>query len=142
MASSSTIEGVFEQVHSAGKTFPETVGALMELGVTRYHVDFVSSSVTTYKPKTGGGSYEVHRIPIPLSNGRLDSSWDGAGIVNAIRLIQQRVEIKTYAEFTERCVNAGVAGYQACLTGKRVVYYGHNGDMHVEWFPGAEPGTK
>jgi len=34
---------------------------------------------------------------------------------------------------------AGVQGCFAFLRGKRVTYFGRQGDQHTEWFPGAEP---
>jgi hypothetical protein len=30
-----------------------------------------------------------------------------------------------------------VQGYFAFLSGKRVTYFGRQGDQHTEWFPGA-----
>ncbi|KAK5202905.1 hypothetical protein LTR41_011351 [Exophiala xenobiotica] len=70
----------------------------------------------------------------------LPRRWDGVGVVEAIKLIQRGES--TYAEFSQLCVDAGVTGYLAYLTGKRVVYYGSQGEMHVEWFAGAGPTGK
>jgi uncharacterized protein YbcV (DUF1398 family) len=44
-----------------------------------------------------------------------------------------------YREFTRRAMEAGVQGYCAFLRGKRVTYFGRQGDQHTEWFPGAGP---
>ena len=44
-----------------------------------------------------------------------------------------------YRDFTQRAMEAGVQGYFAFLRGKRVTYFGRQGDQHVEWFPGAAP---
>jgi hypothetical protein len=43
-----------------------------------------------------------------------------------------------FREFTRRAMAGGVAGYIAFLRGKRVMYWGRNGEQHVEWFPGAK----
>ena len=40
-----------------------------------------------------------------------------------------------YREFTRRAMAGGVQGYIAYLRGKRVMYWGRNGEQHVEWFP-------
>jgi uncharacterized protein YbcV (DUF1398 family) len=44
-----------------------------------------------------------------------------------------------FREFTRRAMAGGVQGYIAFLRGKRVMYWGRNGEQHVEWFPGAKP---
>ena len=43
-----------------------------------------------------------------------------------------------YRDFTRRAMEAGVQGYFAFLRGKRVTYFGRQGDQHTEWFPGAQ----
>jgi uncharacterized protein YbcV (DUF1398 family) len=48
----------------------------------------------------------------------------------------QRDEIR-YPEFVKRAKAAGVEAYWAFLTGKRVVYLGRKGEVHVEEFPKA-----
>ena len=46
-----------------------------------------------------------------------------------------------FPRFSARAMEAGVQAYYAFLRGKRVTYFGRNGDHHVEWFPGAQPDT-
>lgn len=147
MAAVTPIQKVFAQVHSPrGMAFPQVVAALVALGVTRYHIDYVASTATTYKPASTGSStsaaneaemeveVESLKIPSPAVSANM---WNQAGLANAIRRVQNRET--TYGEFAQQCVDAGVVGYLAFLTGKRVLYYGSRGDMHVEWFPGAGP---
>jgi hypothetical protein len=43
------------------------------------------------------------------------------------------------ASFRECGMEAGVQGYFAFLRGKRVTYFGRQGDPHTEWFPGGAP---
>jgi uncharacterized protein YbcV (DUF1398 family) len=38
-----------------------------------------------------------------------------------------------------RAAAAGVVAYWAFLTGKKVMYFGRDGESHTEWFPGAAP---
>jgi hypothetical protein len=40
-----------------------------------------------------------------------------------------------YPEFLKRAAASGVAAYCAFLTGKRVVYWGRKGEIHIEEFP-------
>ncbi|KIW92446.1 uncharacterized protein Z519_06293 [Cladophialophora bantiana CBS 173.52] len=149
------IQQVFAQVHSpTSLTFPETIALLLNLGVTRYHVDYISRTTTTYTPRpasksaadstspsaatsTGQTPIATEQMAMPAPAVNPDTSWDAAALARAIRRVQGRQTV--YAEFVRECVDAGVAGYIACLVGKRVLYYGLNGDVHVEWFPGAEP---
>ncbi|EXJ70134.1 uncharacterized protein A1O5_07207 [Cladophialophora psammophila CBS 110553] len=150
-----TIQRVFAQVHSpTSLTFPETVASLLKLGVTRYHVDYIARTTTTYMPRPASNSASdstspstatstdqtpiaTEQIAMPAPAVNADTAWDAAGLARAIRRVQGRETV--YAEFARECVDAGVAGYIACLAGKRVLYYGLNGDVHIEWFPGAEP---
>ncbi|KIW29447.1 uncharacterized protein PV07_05261 [Cladophialophora immunda] len=147
MSTLTPIQGVFAKVHSAsGLTFPETVASLLKLGVTRYHVDYVARTTTTYTPRSTPTSaddnaptttIETEHVAIPAPAVTPGTAWDQAGLARAIRRVQARETV--YAEFARECVDAGVAGYLAFLAGKRVLYYGLDGDVHVEWFPGARP---
>ena len=58
------------------------------------------------------------------------SSYD---IVAAIRGAQ--ADTIRYPEFMKRATAAGVVAYWAFLTGKKVVYFGRRGEMHIEEFP-------
>ncbi|KIW79745.1 hypothetical protein Z517_06359 [Fonsecaea pedrosoi CBS 271.37] len=158
------VQRVFAQVHSSsGLRFPETVAALLALGVTRYHVDYVAGTTTTYAPtsaakRTTGSSQlentiahetEVIATPTPLHTttpsvtpftpSMVFSAWNAPALTLAIARIQANKT--TYAEFSRECIAAGVAGYMAFLAGKRVLYYGCDGDVHVEWFPGVGAAT-
>jgi uncharacterized protein YbcV (DUF1398 family) len=50
----------------------------------------------------------------------------------------QRGEIK-YPQFVKQTAKAGCIGYFVQITGKHVQYFGRNGEVHTEWFPGAKP---
>jgi uncharacterized protein YbcV (DUF1398 family) len=41
-----------------------------------------------------------------------------------------------YPEFVRRSRAAGVIGYWAFLTGRKVIYFGRQGEQHIENFPG------
>ncbi|OCT52484.1 hypothetical protein CLCR_10933 [Cladophialophora carrionii] len=144
---------IFAQVHSPrGLRFPETVASLLALGVTRYHVDYTSSLITTYSASNATSQskpVKTEQITFagPTYNLDIDAdadananvAWDPTGVKTAIKRIQTG-ESSTYTDFSREIIAAGVVGYFAFLDGKRVVYYGPEGDVHVEWFPGAGPG--
>lgn len=141
-----TIQEVFNRVHSpSGLPFPETVKALRELNVTRYFVDFAACTITCYisSPAAAGperGQVEVIRTPSFADHKGFPGEWpiwDGSGVVAAIRFAQRGEG--NYHEFAALMIKAGVVGYHAFLTGQRVLYFGSEGDFHVEWFPGAGP---
>jgi len=112
-------------------TFPEVVMKLMQAGVERYHADLVRSERTHYMP---GGETDVrsgHAVKtVPAKE------FSAAGVDAAVRAIQARAI--QYREFCERIVQAGCVGYMVSLAGRRAVYYGRTGEMHVEMFPGAK----
>ncbi len=116
-------------------SFPEIVGNLVSNGVEYYHVDFATCSFTFY-----GASGEAVVAPLPLSNLRpIAETFNGVELKAAIIDSQQHGQ--KFPVFCERATRAGVHGYFAFLKGKRVTYLGRQGDHHVEWFPGAQPGA-
>lgn len=113
--------------------FPEIVGKLISNGVEYYHVDYATSSFTFY---SASGAAVV--APITIENLPLIAEdFDVAALKAAILDSQQYGQ--KFREFCGRAVRAGVHGYIAYLRGKRVIYFGRQGDQHTEWFPGAKP---
>ena len=113
-------------------SFAELVGKLLAAGVERYHADLTRHEKTYYWPD--GPSERVANAP---AAGVAATAFSAAGIAEAVRGAQSGA-VK-YTEFCERALRAGCVGYHAHLAGKRVVYYGRDGDSHTEWFPGAKP---
>ncbi len=132
----SSIHSTWARVHSdKGLPFPETVSALLVLGVSRYHIDYTTNTATSYLLQG------VDAVNIPANTAK-PGPWDRSKLISAIRYAQSAPPDYTYAEFERRCIEAGVVEYHAYLEGKRVVYLGEMGDFHVEWFPGAGPGAE
>ena len=109
-------------------TFPEVVAKLMAVGIERYHADLLRSDKIYYLPD--GSS---HRIPAHVIDETAAISFDASGVDAAVRTIQSG-QIK-YIEFCERILRAGCVGYIVSLAGRRAVYYGRTGEVHIEHFP-------
>jgi len=109
-------------------TFPQVVHGLLEVGVESYFVDFASKQKTHY---LADGT--MHTVAMILDPGPIAADFDNAGLVAAIRGAQ--ADTVRYPEFVSRSTAAGVIGYWAFLTGKRVIYFGRKGEQHIEEFP-------
>ncbi len=109
-------------------TFPQVVQALLAAGVESYQVDFAAAQKTHY---LADGT--TLTVPMILEPGPIASEFDGGALVAAIRGAQ--TDTMRYPEFVKRSTAAGVIGYWAFLTGKRVVYFGRKGEQHIEEFP-------
>jgi uncharacterized protein YbcV (DUF1398 family) len=113
-------------------TFPQVVKGLLEVGVESYLVDFAAKQKTHYL--TDG---TTHTVPMILHPGPIASEFDSAALVAAIRGAQ--ADTVRYPEFVKRSTAAGIIGYWAFLTGKRVIYFGRKGEQHIEEFPKQQP---
>jgi uncharacterized protein YbcV (DUF1398 family) len=109
-------------------TFPQVVKGLLEAGVESYLVDFAAKQKTHYL--TDGTTLTV---PMILEPGPIAENFSGAGLVAAIRGAQ--ADTVRYPEFVKRSTVAGIIGYWAFLSGKRVIYFGRQGEQHIEEFP-------
>ena len=109
-------------------TFPRVVQGLLEVGVESYLVDFAVKQKTHY---LADGT--AHTVPMILDPGPIAAEFDNAGLVAAIRGAQ--ADTVRYPEFVKRSTSAGVIGYWAFLTGRRVIYFGRKGEQHIEEFP-------
>lgn len=110
-------------------TFPQVVQGLLAVGVESYLVDFAAKQKTHYL--TDGTTYTV---PMILEPGPIAAEFNDGNLVAAIRGAQ--ADTVRYPEFVRRSTAAGVIGYWAFLTGKRVIYFGRQGEQHIEEFPG------
>ena len=114
-------------------TFPQVVGKLLEIGVESYLVDFAAGRKTYYL----GRRRNVYRSDDSQARSGGGGVFRRPDLVAAIRGAQ--ADTVRYPEFVKRSTAAGVIGYWAFLTGKRVIYFGRKGESHVEYFPGAKP---
>jgi uncharacterized protein YbcV (DUF1398 family) len=114
-------------------SFPEAVGQLLTAGVEYYHVDYVGQRKTFYSADGGMVVTPINYEGLPLVAVEFDTAAVRANILDSQRNNQP------YRSFTRRAMEAGVQGYFAFLRGKRVTYFGLQGDQHTEWFPGTAP---
>lgn len=127
MMQTETIREVLHKSEAGNATFPEVVERLLEAGVESYFADYVSGLQTFYMP---GGETHVEKRTLPIVPVAAEFSKDG--VVAAIRGAQaDRVR---YPQFVKLTAGAGVAAYWVFLTGRRVVYFGRKGEMHIEEF--------
>jgi hypothetical protein len=137
---SAALEAIWHRVHSpTGFPFPLTIAALQKLHVTRYRVDYIACTVTAYITSPPSGASETSTLfstlPIP-SHVDLRSSpipWDARKLVAAVRKAQAGEG--NYVSFSNEAVEAGVTDYTVYITGRKVIYFGENGDSHTELFP-------
>jgi uncharacterized protein YbcV (DUF1398 family) len=113
----------------ANTPFPEIVGKLVGAGVSSYTADLVQLRKTYY----GKGSESADEpLPLTASPGIADA-FDEDGVAATVRAIQQR-QIG-YADFLRRIMTAGCARYEVFIDGRKTMYFGRNGDFHIEHFP-------
>ena len=106
----------------AGKLiFPEVVRRLLEAGVESYF--YLRDGQTHVEKMT------LPRMPIA-------EEFSSTELRAAIRGAQ--TDTVRYPEFVKRATAAGVIAYWSFLTGKKVVYFGRQGEFHVEEFPRAK----
>ena len=111
-------------------SFPAVVAALASAGIERYHADLQRAEKTYYLPDG-----DSHRVRCAAVTGAAAEVFSAARVETAIRAIQAgRID---YKRFCEGIHAAGCVGYHVSLAGRRAVYFGRTGEMHVEMFPGA-----
>jgi uncharacterized protein YbcV (DUF1398 family) len=110
------------------RTFPEVVGQLAEIGIERYHADYSRQEITYYLPD---GDSLVVASPHPSHPTPVEFS--ALSVEAAVRQSQQNEH--TYLDFIRKTMAAGCVGYFVQIIGRRVIYFGRNGNSHVEHFP-------
>jgi uncharacterized protein YbcV (DUF1398 family) len=117
-------------------SFPEVVSQLVAAGVEYYHVDYVTMRKAFYSAEGDTVVTPIHYEGLPPVAADFNETALRANISDSQSKRQK------YRDFTRRAMEAGTQGYFAFLRGKRVTYFGRQGDQHTEWFPGAAPAQK
>lgn len=111
-------------------TFPQVVGKLIEAGFEGYAVDFRRATATYYLPSGESVELTAHPDSTPVS-----PQFDETALQAAILEAQTLAPGYTYKGFCRKAKAAGCAGYFVSFLGRRAVYFGRTGDIHVERFP-------
>ncbi len=122
---------------AAGKIhFGEVVARLMAAGVERYHADYSRNETTYYWPdgSTCVVPMEHDVVSVEHEQAPIAMEFSAAGVEEAVRAAQRGAII--YPEFTRQVLAAGCVGYFVQISGKCVQYFGRQGEVHTEWFPG------
>jgi uncharacterized protein YbcV (DUF1398 family) len=109
-------------------TFPEIIHRLASSGVERYHADYSRQEITYYLP-----SGESLVVPIPHPPHEVSQEFSATAVEAAVRQSQRNEH--TYTDFIRKTMDAGCIGYFVQITGRRVIYFGRNGESHTEHFP-------
>lgn len=109
-------------------TFPEIIGRLAGQGVERYHADY-SRQETTYYLANG----ESLVVPVPHPEHETAVRFSAADVEAAVRQSQRNEH--TYLDFIRKTMAAGCVGYFVQIAGRQVLYFGRNGEAHIERFP-------
>jgi len=120
------IDGAYDDSLS----FPEAVRLLIEAGFEGYSIDYRSNTRTYYAPD---GSSLV--LDNPPHNDPVSAAFDKDGVAASIKWAQSGAPDYNYVAFNRRVTAHGCAGYLVSFLGRRVVYYGRTGELHVEHFP-------
>jgi uncharacterized protein YbcV (DUF1398 family) len=113
----------------ANTPFPDIVRRLAGAGVSSYTADLVQLRNTYY----GKGRESADEL-LPLTTGTgIAEAFDKDSVAASVRAIQQG-QIG-YAEFLRMIMAAGCARYEVFIGGRKVMYFGRDGDFHTEHFP-------
>jgi uncharacterized protein YbcV (DUF1398 family) len=123
-----SIHEVMLESHAGKLIFPEVVRRLLDAGVESYFCDLAARQETFYFP-----AGQVHTEKLTLPPATIAADFSQSGIVAAIRAAQS--DTIRYPEFFKQSAAAGVIAYWAFLTGKKVIYFGRQGESHTELFP-------
>ncbi len=114
--------------HTGSMTFPDIVSRLRDIGVERYHADYSRQEKTFY---FADGSSLV--VTIPWGSFPMAREFSVNDVEVAVRQSQRSEH--TYADFLRKTMAAGCVGYFVQISGRRAIYFGRNGETHVEMFP-------
>jgi uncharacterized protein YbcV (DUF1398 family) len=114
-------------------TFPEGVKMIAAAGFNGYLVDY-RSGTRTYHHSNGEVFTFQGDVYTPVD------AFDADIVRTAIKEAQMLVPGYTYQSFCHKVTErGGAAGYLVSIVGKRVMYFGVNGETYTEYFPGTGP---
>jgi uncharacterized protein YbcV (DUF1398 family) len=128
------ISDCFQLALAGQSSFLESLKILREAGVQRFHIDLARQERTCYSKND-----EVYVEKFVLDSPAQKSSvFSEQGIDDAIA--QKRSHQIEFVDVLRKYIESGVAGYLVFIEGDRIIYYGHNGEVHIKqlmWVAGA-----
>lgn len=112
-------------------TFPQVLEKLASVGIEGYLCDLRGAIKTYYMPDGDNVIVTEDAAKTPIAE-RFDSARVSAAVHQS-----QRNE-HTYRDFCRKIAEAGCAGYIVTLLGRRAVYFGRDGEVYTEHFPGGK----
>jgi uncharacterized protein YbcV (DUF1398 family) len=129
---------VYTPKEGKGLTFPQTVNGLADLGVTRYRVDYVTSTVTAYIK----GEAVIYHFPSYATEDLVPGTimWSLDKLRTAIKKAREDAKkaVPDLPNYTRQIIEAGVVDYTCFIEGRRVTYSGYLGEMYSAWFMGVD----
>lgn len=124
----SVVKPLLEKSLARQITFPEILSILVKEGVESYHVDFLRNECRYYS-KDG----ESFILSIPFKHEGVSPDFSRGNLDS----INQKVQAgkATFADFVKEGCAAGCAYYIVYINGRKVRYFGRNGDEHIQHFP-------
>lgn len=124
------IKALIDKALASAITFPEILATLQKEGVESYHVDFVRNEYRYYA-KNG----ETFVTDVALAHNGVAQEFSAEKLQN----INKRVQTGQawYPDFVREGTAAGCAYYIVYVYGKKVRYFGRDGDEYVQHFPGS-----
>lgn len=110
-------------------TFPQVLEKIAGIGIEGYLCDLRSATKTYYMPDGDNVIVREDAAKTPILE-----RFDAARVSAAVRQSQRNEH--TYREFCRKIAEAGCAGYIVTLLGRRAVYFGRDGEVYTEHFPG------
>ncbi len=111
-------------------TFPEVVQTLAAIGLESYTVDLVRAIKTFYMPNG-----ETHTEVLSIQKTKIGERFSKQKVIDAINAIKERK--LNFRQFLTEIMLAGTTTYTVYITGDRTIYFGRNGDFHIESFASA-----
>lgn len=126
------VRSLVDRALARSNTFLEILRTLAKEGVESYQVDFLRNECRYYA--VNGESF-VAQFPFV---------HDGVGkefSAEKLEGINHRVHAGKagYPDFVREGAAAGCACYAVYLNGKKVRYFGRDGDEYIQYFPGSRP---
>lgn len=124
------IRSVIDKALARAMAFPEVLAALQKEGIESYHVDFLRNEFRYYGES---GEYLV------VNPGLVHGEVAGEFSADKLESINKRVQAGQagFVDFVREGPAAGCAYYIVFLNGRKVRYFGRDGDEHVQYFPGS-----